>query len=275
MKHFQLLQEAKKALQEENVPSQELAWFLKDAFSISWERLYGSFKNSLDVSKAVKLFVSLKYRHIPLAYLTGLTNFFGLTLQVKPGVFIPRVETEKLVEVVLSQLDGKGLILDVGTGCGAIALALASQVENFKVFGLDISKKAVLLSQENAERLGFSSKVEFLEGDIFTYQPEKKCNVVVSNPPYIPSWQLPFLPEEVSWFELEKALDGGEDGLKFYRRLVQLALVLLEDSGIMAVEIGFGQAFEVKKLFEKVFEQVEVFLDYQGRERVVLGKELR
>lgn len=275
MKHFQLLQEAKKALQEENVPSQELAWFLKDAFSISWERLYGSFKNSLDVSKAVRLFVSLKYRHIPLAYLTGLTNFFGLTLQVKPGVFIPRVETEKLVEVVLSQLDGKGLILDVGTGCGAIALALASQVENFKVFGLDISKKAVLLSQENAERLGFSSKVEFLEGDVFTYQPGKKCNVVVSNPPYIPSWQLPFLPEEVSWFELEKALDGGEDGLKFYRRLVQLALVLLEDSGIMAVEIGFGQAFEVKKLFEKVFEQVEVFLDYQGRERVVLGKELR
>lgn len=275
MNNSQLLQQAKKALEMENVPIQELAWFLKDAFSISCEGLSGSLKNSLNFSKVVKLFVSLKYRHIPLAYLTGITNFFGLKLRTKPGVFVPRVETERLVEVLLNQLKGKGLILDVGAGCGAIALALASRMESFKVIGLDISREAVLLSWENTERLGLSAKVNFLERDIFTYQPVGKYSAVVSNPPYIPAWQLPFLPEEVSRFEPVEALNGGEDGLKFYRRLVQLAPVLLKHSGIMAVEVGLGQAFEVKKLFEKFFKQVELFLDYQGIERVVLGKGLR
>ncbi len=250
---------------------QEIIHILRDIFSCTpWEVIVG--KKSLN-EEVFKTIVSLRERDIPLSYLARRVNFFGLTLHIKPGVFTPRPESEILVEVVLrkaSFLKGKRRILDIGAGSGAISLALAAKLPEATVTGTDIDELSVNVARENAQKLSLESRCFFLQTDLFPGE-NMSFDIIVSNPPYIPSWQIPFLPREVSQFEPRRALDGGKDGLLFYRRIAEKVPRYLRKDGFLAVEVGQGEADEVAKIFSSFFERIEIFSDFNEIERVVVA----
>jgi release factor glutamine methyltransferase len=250
---------------------QEISYILKDIFSCTPRELVLG-KKGLN-EELFKTIVSLRERDIPLSYLTRKVNFFGLTLNIKPGVFTPRPETEILVEVVLkkaSLLKGEKRILDIGVGSGAISLALAAKLDDAIVVGTDIDELSVEVAEENARKLSLESRCFFFQTDLFPRE-NMSFDIIVSNPPYIPSWQIPFLPREVSQFEPRKALDGGKDGLLFYRRIAEKVPRYLKNGGFLAVEVGQGEADEVSKIFASFFERIEIFSDFNEIERVVVA----
>jgi release factor glutamine methyltransferase len=155
----------------------------------------------------------------PVAYITGEKEFMGLSLQVNPAVLIPRPETECLVEAALCAAGPSPRILDLGTGSGAIALSLAFYLPGARVLALDLSPAALRVARHNARRLGLASRVRFLQADLLPPLGQP-FHLVVSNPPYIPTGDLAGLPRSVRAFEPREALDGGPDGLAFYRRLL-------------------------------------------------------
>jgi release factor glutamine methyltransferase len=207
----------------------------------------------------------------PLQHLTGEQQFMDLTLRVRPGVFIPRPETEVLVEAAVEALDGKAspVVVDVGTGTGAIALAVAASRPDAHVLATDSSPEAVELARENAGRLGV--EIEVMKGDLFDGVPpdlRRTVDLVVSNPPYVTEEEYESLPEEVKE-DPREALVGG---VEFHRRLTLEAVDWLRPGGWLAVEVGSAQGDEVRKLFEASFSNVEVLPDLAGRDRVVRGK---
>lgn len=206
--------------------------------------------------------------HMPLQHLTGTQEFMGLTFRVSPDVLIPRQDTELLVELLLPMCGGKR-VLDLCTGSGCIAISLAKLGSPDFVAAVDISAAALEIACENAGKL--NTDVCFRQSDL--YEEIAGCyDVIVSNPPYIRSDTLDTLMPEVRVFEPEIALDGGRDGLDFYRRIVRGAGQYLEREGMLAVEIGFDQADAVKKLFEEHhFCHIECHKDLCGLDRVVTG----
>ncbi|NLL17802.1 MAG: peptide chain release factor N(5)-glutamine methyltransferase [Clostridia bacterium] len=211
---------------------------------------------------------------IPLQYLTGKQEFMSLTFQVNPSVLIPRADTEVLVEKVLSyradnSLPKSGSIVDVGTGSGAIAVSLAYYWPEAKITGVDISPEALAVARENGAANGV--KVEWVLGDLLTpfIDSGVKFHLIVSNPPYIAAAEMPELPRDVQR-EPALALDGGPDGLAYYRRLIGQAPLCLTPNGIVAFEIGWDQGPAVKDLLAKAgFTQVQIGQDYAGRDRIV------
>lgn len=207
----------------------------------------------------------------PLQYLTGRQAFFGLDLEVRPGVFIPRPETEVLVEVALLLLEGREgpVVVDVGTGTGAIALAVKARRPDARVLATERSAAAVELARRNADRLGL--EVEVLEGDLLTPVPaalEGRVDLLVSNPPYVTEEEYACLPPEVR-AEPPEALLGGTE---HHRRLAAAASRWLAPGGWLAVEVGAAQGREVAALFRQHLESVEVLADLAGRDRVVRGR---
>ncbi len=208
----------------------------------------------------------------PLQYLVGRWEFMGLPFQVGEGVLIPRADTEVLCERVLEFLKGKESprVLDLCSGSGALAISIARFCPGAQVTALEKSADAMEYLGKNAQLNGV--QVEMLEGDMLLDPPELgKFDVIVCNPPYIPSYELETLPTELS-YEPAMALDGGGDGLVFYRALVQNWLKLLKEEGLLAVEIGSEQGQSVKDLFcHHDLRQVRVCKDLAGLDRVVLG----
>lgn len=184
--------------------------------------------------------------YVPIQYITGESNFFGRTFFVREGVFIPRPETEVLVEKTLSLYrDYFGVlecvrILDIGTGCGNIAVTLASEIENCSVIAIDISPPVLNLAFRNAILHKVEDKVCFEQGDLFPSR-EEKFHIIVSNPPYIPHSEIPFLDEEVKKEPL-RALDGGRNGTRVLERILRRATGFLHHGGFLIMEIGCGQA---------------------------------
>lgn len=210
-------------------------------------------------------------QRIPVAYLTGEREFYSLPLQVTPAVLIPRPETELVVDKVLELIepDEPVQILDLGTGSGAIALALACQDPNISVTGVDLSKEALAVAKDNALRLEVDNQVNFVQSDLFQ-NVQGKYGVICSNPPYIPQAQLASLAPELG-VEPAMALDGGGDGLDFYRRILNQAPSYLEEPGFVVLEIGWDQAPAVQALGEKEgFQWLETVVDYGGMDRVVV-----
>lgn len=215
----------------------------------------------------------------PLQYLFGSQEFYGRPFAVGPGVLIPRPETEILVEQVLRRADqlwdsGSELyVADIGTGSGAICITLACERPHWNVSTVDISPEASRIAQENARHLG--ANVRFLQGDLVEplVREEAKLDILVSNPPYIPSRDVDELDAEVREFEPRLALDGGTDGLDFYRRLCEALPVLLKDKAIVAFEVGIYQAKDVADLLRAsgVIHETEIICDLAGIERVVMG----
>lgn len=207
----------------------------------------------------------------PLQHLTGEQVFRRIELEVRPGVFVPRPETEVLVGLALDALDGTEapVIVDVGTGTGAIALAIKDERPDARVFATDVSPEAVELARANAMRLGL--EVTFIEGDLLASLPEELrgwLDLVVSNPPYITPEEYDDLPAEVK-ADPELALLGG---IEVYERLAAEALRWLRDGGVLAVETSASRGDAVADVFGASFMDVRVEQDLAGRDRVVLAR---
>ena len=219
----------------------------------------------------------------PLGYLLGQTEFMGLNFKITADVLLPRQDTEILVETALEKI--KSLkkeikVLDIGTGSGCVAISLVKFIPHIKVTATDISLKAIELAKQNAVLNLVKEKIEFICCDLFPGHPspvtsDQNFDVIVSNPPYIPSKEINLLQEEVQ-HEPRIALDGGKDGLDYYRRIIKEAPRFLKDNGHLLFEIGIGQAAGVRKITEDSgnFMVEEVVRDYSGIERVLILKNL-
>jgi release factor glutamine methyltransferase len=218
-------------------------------------------------------------QHEPLQYMFGSQEFYGRPFVVRPGVLIPRPETEILVEHVLQRADtiwqetDKLSVADIGTGSGAICVTLACERPDWNVATVDLSPEATAIARENAERLG--AKVRFLQGDLVEplLLTGDQVDILVSNPPYIPSTDVDELDDEVRAYEPRLALDGGADGLDCYRRLCGALPKVLKAKALVAFEVGIHQAQDVGNLMKAsgVIDEVEIISDLAGIDRVVIG----
>ena len=230
---------------------------------------YGD-ERELSFGEAERLKEALKKRssHIPLQHITGSVSFMGLEFLVSPPVLIPRIDTEFLVEEVLRVLPDGSEVLDLCTGSGCILLSLMKYKNHIRGTGSDISRPALELSEKNREKLGIRDAV-FIESDLFN-NITGSFDFIISNPPYIRSSEIASLMEEVRDFEPLTALDGGEDGLDFYRRIASGAGEHLKNGGRMFFETGNDEGEAVKEILERNgFKDIRIFKDYSDNERVV------
>ncbi len=207
----------------------------------------------------------------PIQYILGETEFYGLPFRVTPDVLIPRPETEHLVEKVLALANNfeRPRIVDIGTGSGAIPIALAHSLPDAEIAAVDFSQAALAIACENATRNGLAERIRFLEGDLLAPVAEQRFDIVASNPPYIPEADRASLAVEVRDYEPALALFAGEDGLDLYRRLIPAAFAVLVSSGFIVLEIGCGQAQDIQQLLNASgFRNVEFTPDLQGILRV-------
>lgn len=220
-----------------------------------------------------RMCIEKRATRIPLQHITGEQEFMGLTFRVNRHTLIPRQDTETLVEEGMRHMYDGMRILDMCTGSGCILLSLLKYSNECEGMGVDISEEALKVARENAQRLGL--KAEFVQGDLFEPVPEKKFDMIVSNPPYIETAVIETLMPEVRDHEPMQALDGMEDGLFFYRKIVEKAPGFLTKGGWLLFEIGHNQGEAVSKLMTvQGFKAVEVVKDYTGLDRVVLGQML-
>jgi len=213
----------------------------------------------------------------PVAYILGEQEFWSLTFKVTNDTLIPRPDTETLVEVALEHLAEKpeAAILDLGTGSGCILLSLLHECELARGTAVDISRGALSVAAENAGRHGLQGRTQFLQASWFdALMPgQDRFDLIVSNPPYIPTVDIVGLMQDVRGFEPMGALDGGDDGLAPYRLITQQSSRYLTGGGMLAVEMGVGQARDVAALFEaEGFQGVAITKDLAGLDRVVSGK---
>ena len=211
-----------------------------------------------DELQAVSRLIDRRRKREPLQHILGTTSFFGLELKVNSHVLIPRPETEFLAEFACQFLSKKQSLehspmsaLDFGTGSGCLSLAIAVHVSNVSMWALDSSREALALARENSNLHKTLKPIQWIHGDGFSSLPRGlRFDLVVSNPPYIPRDEIPFLPPEVRDYDPWLALDGGADGLDFFRSLAQDAGPFLRSDGRMMVEIGDEQSNSVRKIFE-------------------------
>lgn len=214
-------------------------------------------------------FIDKRESHVPLQQIVGYQEFMGLRFQVTPDVLIPRQDTETLVEEVMRFLHDGMRILDICTGSGCILLSLLHYSNDCVGTGSDISEKALETARQNAAALGINAA--FLQSNLFE-EIEGKYEIIVSNPPYIPSKVIPTLMEEVREHEPLCALDGAEDGLFFYRKITKEAGRYLDFGGMLFFEIGCEQAEAVSGLMREAgFAEITVCKDLAGLDRVVSG----
>lgn len=230
----------------------------------------------------VRLYFDLLERRLrrePVAYILGRQEFWSLDFRVTEAVLIPRPETERLVEIALeiaSRSNRPPSILDIGTGSGAIAVSLATELPNATIWATDISPEVLAIARGNARRHGVERAIRFLAGDLWAALDgvDLRFDLVVSNPPYVPSAEIDHLEPEVSRWEPRLALDGGMDGLDFYRRMASSAPMRLACGGALVLEVGADMGTQVVSLFQasKHYGEVKVVRDYAGRDRVVVAR---
>lgn len=229
--------------------------------------------------------IKIRAQRIPLQHITGVQEFMGHTFKVTPDVLIPRQDTETLVleaGKVIQNTPAKKLtfieklkgakeweVLDLCCGSGAVGISLAKIHSNIKVTGADISRKALDVAEENAKKLRV--KMKFVQGDMFEPIRGRKFDMIVSNPPYIRSNMISILQEEVKAHEPLSALDGGRDGLDFYRTIVENAAEFMTDEAFLIMEIGYDQGEDLRKMLKDSgkFTPAEVIKDLPGKDRVV------
>jgi release factor glutamine methyltransferase len=214
--------------------------------------------------------------HEPIAYLRGFREFYGRSFRVDKRVLIPRPETEALVEVALKRSKALSLslrALDLCTGSGCVAITLAKELPTATMIATDISEDALVVARDNAQRLG-AYRVGFLNSDLANALSSEPAqfDLVTANPPYIASHELEGLMADVRDFEPKLALDGGIDGLDFYKRIAAEVPKLMTPGACLALEVGYGEAADVVRLLEAAnFISIEVVKDYAGIDRIVSG----
>jgi len=219
--------------------------------------------------------VARRLRGEPIQYIVGEQEFYGLALKVTPAVLIPRPETELLVSAVLGRVpaDCAMRIVDVGTGSGAIAIAIAKHLPFAEVTGVDLSAAALAVARENAARHGLGERIRFVESDLLAAVSGERevFDAVLSNPPYVPDSDSESLHRQVREYEPEGALFAGADGLEVYRRLIPQAARALRPGGLLAMEFGYGQRGALAELLRE-WDAVEFLDDLQGVARVALAQ---
>jgi release factor glutamine methyltransferase len=219
--------------------------------------------------------IERRFAGVPIQYITGECEFYGLPFSVNSDVLIPRPETEHVVEKVLelASLFVSPRVVDVGTGSGAIAIALAHESPGAKVTATDVSDAALRIARQNAERNGVAERIRFLEGDLLEPLAEEQFEFVVSNPPYVATDDRASLAVEIRDHEPELALFAGSNGLDIYRRLAPAAYSVLVAGGYAVFEIGYGQSEAVAELFYAAgFVDIEFAKDLQGIDRVITAR---
>ena len=273
MQYQELYRLGKDKLTEAKVPEAEL-----DA-RLLLEEICGTNRNDLLVHGDNEIsteqcerytdYIQRRQKHEPLQQITGYQEFMGLRFKVTPDVLIPRQDTEILVEEVMRYLHDGMHILDICTGSGCILLSLLKYSNDCEGTGCDISEKALKVAEENAEMLSLNAS--FVQSNLFE-NVRGKYEFIVSNPPYIPTGVIPTLMEEVRDHEPVGALDGGEDGIYFYREIVEKAGEYLYPGGMLFFEIGYDQAEKVSSLMREAgYQEVTVCKDLAGLDRVVYG----
>lgn len=208
----------------------------------------------------------------PLQYILNSQEFMGLEFYVDKDVLIPRQDTEILVEHILNHFKGKPInAMDIGTGSGCIAVSVAHFNKNAYIRALDISSAALEVAKKNSVINNVSDRISFEVADIFEYRPYGLYDLIVSNPPYIETSVIERLDKNVKDFEPVGALDGGLDGLDYYRHIVSVAPTFLKKGGMLAFEIGYTQGKQVSEMMKENFSDIEIIKDLSGNDRVVSG----
>lgn len=263
-------------------PRRSAEWLLSAATGLSRVELYAHHDRPLSPEERAQLREGVRRRAAgePLQYVTGEVAFRHIVVKVRPGVLIPRPETEVLLDVALPALTGpEPRALDLCTGSGCIALSIAHEAPAAVVTAIDLSPVACEVTAENAERLGYTERVRALEGDLFAplgVDDDGSFDLIVSNPPYIPTALMDALPAEVSGFEPHLALDGGPDGLDLFRRIAEGAPRFLAAEGLLACELHEERTGAAAGLLRDAgWREVAVTRDLTGRPRIVSARRPR
>ncbi|RDU23408.1 peptide chain release factor N(5)-glutamine methyltransferase [Anaerosacchariphilus polymeriproducens] len=275
----ELLQYGKNQLQEADILESEIdAWYLLE-YIINIDRAHYLLNPNKKVEEEQRIHymdcIRRRKIHIPLQYITGVQEFMGLPFHVNESVLIPRQDTEILVETVIPYVKDDMSVLDMCTGSGCILISLLHHLKektDMKIqgTGVDISNDALMTAKRNAEKL--KADCQFIQSDLFDKVGEK-YDIIVSNPPYIPTKVVEELMPEVKKFEPMIALDGDEDGLFFYKKIVSQSQYYLRGQGSLFFEIGHDQGDAVSMLMEQAgYFQIRVIKDLAGLDRVVCGK---
>lgn len=268
--------------EEFNNPSLEVRLILSKLLNVdkSYIYSYGERDVPKDIEDKFIRMVRKRAEGYPIQYILGEKEFMGLEFYLEDGVLIPRPDTEILVEYVIQFInrnygEKEINILDLGIGSGAISLSIAKYCPKTHVYGVDIGETPIKVANVNKERFSLSN-VEFLQGDLFepiyNLNMKNKFHIIVSNPPYIPKDEIEELQREVKSFEPRLALDGGNDGLEFYRKITKDARDFLVNNGLLIYEIGYNQGCAVSNILDKEgYINFNILKDLQGLDRVVMG----
>lgn len=268
----QLLQEGTGILQEAGIQEAEIdSWLLLEYVTGMDRSFYflKSEKEAEEEEKAVyRKLIRQRAGHIPLQYLTGVQEFMGLPFWVNQDVLVPRQDTECLVETALAYVKGKKVLdLCTGSGCIAVSVAVFGQVK--ECYAVDLSEKALETARKNAKR--HHAEITFIKSDLFE-DVAGVYDVILSNPPYIPDKVIEGLSEEVRKYEPYMALNGGSDGLSFYRKITKESKEHLSEGGMLFYEIGCEQAEDVREIMQaEGFCDILCKKDYAGNDRVIYG----
>jgi release factor glutamine methyltransferase len=252
----------------------ESEWLLSDALGLDRVGLYLNFDRPLNSAELASYrgMVSRRAKREPLQHILGSQEFMGLEFEVSPAALIPRHDTETLVEEAIKRCRGGERILDIGLGSGCIAVALAKKLPQASIYGVEKTASALELASRNAEKHGVTLGIA--KGSLFEPFKGLLFDIVVSNPPYIPTGEIPSLQPEVREYEPVEALDGGPDGLNFYRKIIPSASEHMSPGGWLIFEVGADQSDSVKEIFAASTSFVDIFSakDPAGTERVVGGR---
>jgi release factor glutamine methyltransferase len=277
-----LLMQGTKMLNENGIDdaAKEAELLLTCILKIKRIDLYINSQSSADetTTKEFNKGINRRIKREPISYITGKHEFLDLDLLVDKRVLIPRPETEQLVEEVFKTLEKKSgnyKVLDLCTGSGAIALAIANKFDSFEITASDISSQALSVAKKNAVKLKLENRIKFIKSDLFkSFKKTDRYNMITCNPPYIPTKEYNNLMPDVRLFEPKLALDAGKDGLKYYRAIIKSAVNHLEDKGILAFEIGYGQSYDIKNIFiqSKKYDILRIIRDYAFIERIIIAE---
>lgn len=273
MRYREALAEGTAALEKAQIDTARLdAWYLLEhVCHITRQYYYLHDAETLkdEEQQEYELAIRKRAERVPLQYITGEQEFMGMTFKVNPSVLIPRQDTEILVEEVLKLCKPEDRVLDLCTGSGCIIISMVRNLPSLEAYAGDISRQAINVAKENAKLN--QTAVVFEKSNLFEAF-SGKFDIIVSNPPYIPSEEIPKLMPEVRDFEPHEALDGLEDGLFFYRKIVAGSVEYLSDNGILCMEIGYDQGPAVTEMMKQFgFLDITVTKDLAGLDRVVRG----
>jgi len=224
-----------------------------------------------DEIQNIRVLLKRRSNHEPIQYILGETEFYGLKFIVNQSVLIPRHDTEILVDTAAAYINDRQLsVFEIGTGSGCITVSLAKKCPNINITACDISDTALELAASNAELNSAADRIRFIKLDILTSVPDSKYDMIVSNPPYISREIIATLDEQVKDFEPLNALTDGSDGLTFYKRINEIIPKVLNPQGSVFLEIGYGQASDIRQIFGKKSAAIKIIKDLSGNDRVAV-----